>query len=120
MSWDQYAQQLQGMPGTTPYFMQTPAPTNAQGVWWSNPVITDPGYYDPWVELRNLSTHFGDERPGTLAGQTALGIQQGGQGQLDYYRYLAHQAGIPGYAQLTGPLAPGYHSPNIGGTYGAT
>jgi hypothetical protein len=122
MSWDQYAQ-VMAQPDIAndiqPFFKQTVAPAQAQGVWWANPVITDPGYYDPWVEERNLEQHFGQATPGNVAGDTALGIYSSPQGKLDYYRYLAHQAGIPGYAQLTGPLAPGYHSPNIGGTYGA-
>jgi hypothetical protein len=122
MSWDQYAQAM-AQPDIAndiqPYFRQNAAPPNAQNVWWANPVVTDPGYYDPWTELTNLRGHFGQTRPGNMAGDTALGLTGNPQGQLDYYRYLAHQAGIPGYAQLTGPLPVGYHSPNIGGTYGA-
>lgn len=120
MTWDQYAQAMQGMSNDIqPFFKQNAAPTNAQDVWWANPVVTDPGYFDPWTELVNLRSHFGEATGGSKAQAQALGIDSSPQGELDYYRYLAHQAGIPGYAQLSGPLAPGYHSPNIGGTYGA-
>lgn len=119
MAWSQYAQVLGAQNDLQPYFQQKLAPPNAQGVWWSNPVVTDPGYYDPWVELRNLQQHFGDAEAGNVAASKALGTYASPQGQLDYYRYLAHQANIPGYAQMTGPLAVGYHSPNVGGTYGA-
>lgn len=119
MSWDQYASAMQGMSNDIqPRFQQPAAPTNAQNVWWANPVVTDPGYYDPWTEERNLMSHFGGATGGSKAQSDALGLGTP-QGTLDYYRYLAHQAGIPGYANLTGPLAAGYHSPNIGGTYGA-
>ena len=112
MTWDQYAQAM-SQPGIRndiqPVFKQNVAPSGAQNAWWANPVVTQPGQYDPWVELRNLQQHFGNATPGNLAGNTALGLGNS-QGQLDYYRYLAHQAGIPGYAGLTGPLASGYHA----------